>query len=149
MAITVPNEYSYVLVAVTSTFFVNTFHGLLTSRHRKASGVAYPAPYATAEEAAKNPKAYKFNCAQRAHANFTENLVPAVGAMLIAGLRHPVAAAGMGITWSIARVIYALGYTSNAGPKGREVGAILGSLTDLALKLTAAYTAVTLAMEQF
>jgi len=62
------NEYfvdclsSYVLAAATSTFFINTYHSLLTSKFRKASGVAYPAAYASNEVAEKDPKAFAFNC---------------------------------------------------------------------------------------
>lgn len=53
---------SFVLAAVTSTFFVNTLHMLRTSKFRKASGVKYPAAYATDEQAQKNPAAATFNC---------------------------------------------------------------------------------------
>ena len=61
-----------------------------------------------------------FSSAQRAHANFSENLVPVVGELLIAGLRHPVLAAGLGATWSVGRVLYAYGYV-NSGPEGRRL----------------------------
>ena len=58
------------------------------------------------------------SAAQRAHANFTENLLPALGALLISGLRFPTVAAGLGAGWAVSRVVYAAGYTSS-GPKGR------------------------------
>ena len=61
-AITLPNDYQYVLLAATSTFFVNSFHGLLTGRKRKAAAIKYPTTYATTEQADKDPKAYAFNC---------------------------------------------------------------------------------------
>ncbi|KAK4156317.1 hypothetical protein C8A00DRAFT_12719 [Chaetomidium leptoderma] len=141
MTVTLPNEYGLVIAAATSTFFVNTLHGLLTSRHRKAAGVKYPITYATAEQADKDPKVYKFNCAQRAHANFTENLTPFLGALLVSGLKYPVYAAGLGAVWAVSRVVFALGYTSN-GPQGRLLGAAGGSLSDIVLKLTAAYVSL-------
>lgn len=56
--------------------------------------------------------------AQRAHANFTENLTPFLGELLISGLRYPTFAASLGGLWVFARVIYAIGYTSK-GPSGR------------------------------
>jgi glutathione S-transferase len=62
MAITIPQEYSYVLLAATSTLFVNAYHQLLTSSKRKASGIKYPTTYASQEVADKDPKAYQFNC---------------------------------------------------------------------------------------
>jgi len=58
--------------------------------------------------------------AQRAHANFTENLTPFLGSLLIAGLRFPTYAAGLGALWSFARTGYAYGYTKG-GPAGREM----------------------------
>ena len=62
------------------------------------------------------------NCAQaqRAHANFTESLVPTLGSMLVTGLRYPLVAASLGGVWSASRIIYAYGYTSGAGPSGRS-----------------------------
>lgn len=54
--------YSYVLLVAASTFFINTTHVLLTSKFRKASGLKYPVPYASNEQAQKDTKAYMFNC---------------------------------------------------------------------------------------
>lgn len=47
---------------------------VLSSKARKESGLAYPIAYAEAQVAAKDPKAFAFNCAQRAQTNFTENV---------------------------------------------------------------------------
>lgn len=84
-----------------------------------SQGITYPNTYATPEQAAKDPAAYQLNCAQRAHANFTENLTPWMTLLLIAGLRFPVPAAGLGLSWLVSRVVYTVGYTSSRGPKGR------------------------------
>lgn len=91
-----------------------------TSKQPTHQGISYPNTYATAEQAAKDPAAYQLNCAQRAHANFTENLTPWMTLLLVAGLRFPVAAAGLGATWLASRVVYTVGYTSSKGPKGRQ-----------------------------
>ncbi|KAJ3499135.1 hypothetical protein NLG97_g559 [Lecanicillium saksenae] len=136
----IPDQYSYVLAVATSTFFLNTVHMMRTAKFRKLAKVAYPASYASEEEAAKNPTAAKFNCAQRAHANYTENLAPFLGALFIAGIQHPVAAATLGGVWSVSRFLYLLGYTSDAGPKGRIAGFMGSALSDLALKGVAAFT---------
>ncbi|KAL2119446.1 hypothetical protein VTJ04DRAFT_6407 [Mycothermus thermophilus] len=144
-AIYVPEQYGLVLAAATSTFFINTLHFFLTGRARKAAKIAYPRSYASEEEAAKDPKAYAFNCAQRAHANFTENLTPFLGSLLIAGLKYPVFSASLGAVWSVARTVYALGYTSK-GPEGRTFGAGISILTDFVLKFTAGYAALGLAL---
>lgn len=47
-----------------ASFFVNLYHFALTGKARKASGLKYPIPYATVEQAAKDPAAHKFNCCQ-------------------------------------------------------------------------------------
>ncbi|KAH8909048.1 MAPEG family protein [Coniochaeta sp. PMI_546] len=137
--ITLPAEYGYVLLAATSSYFVNFYHIILTSKARKASGIKYPAAYATNEVAEKDPKAFAFNCTQRAHANFTENLTPFVVSLLVAGLRFPVVAAGMGAAWSVSRMLYAYGYAGQ-GPKGREAGAITSRLLDIGLAGMAVFT---------
>ncbi|UNI24464.1 Glutathione transferase [Purpureocillium takamizusanense] len=141
-----PDQYGLVLAAATATFFINTLHFTRTSKFRKASGIKYPNAYASAEQADKDPNAYRFNCAQRAHANFTENHVSFLGALLVAGLRYPFPAAVLGAGWGLSRVLYLLGYTSSAGPKGREIGAVGSFLCDALLKLTAAYTSAMLVM---
>ncbi|KAK4103838.1 membrane-associated proteins in eicosanoid and glutathione metabolism [Parathielavia hyrcaniae] len=143
--ITIPNEYGYVLLAASSTAFVNVLHMILTSARRKAAAVKYPIAYVSAEQADKDPKAYAFNCAQRAHANFTENLTPFLTALLISGLRYPVYAGALGGAWVFGRVLFALGYTSK-GPQGRLVGGYLASLSNLGLILGAGYTALGLAL---
>ncbi|KAK0619316.1 hypothetical protein B0T14DRAFT_205627 [Immersiella caudata] len=147
MTITLPAEYGAVLLAATSTFFVNVYHSGLTSKKRKAAGIAYPTAYASTELADKDPKAHAFNCAQRAHNNFTESLTPFLGALLITGLRFPVAAAYAGGLWSLGRAWYAHGYVSN-GPKGRMVGSLIATLVDIGLKLAAAYTSVMFVLEK-
>lgn len=93
---------------------------VLTSKARKASGLKYPIAYASNELAEKDNAAYQFNCAQRAHANFTENQTSFLGALLISGLRFPVASAALGAGWALSRVLYAFGYTSGKGPAGRR-----------------------------
>lgn len=147
MTLQVPDEYGYVLLVAASTFFINTTHVLLTSKFRKASGLVYPVPYASNEAAEKDRKAYMFNCAQRAHANFTENQPSFLGALLISGLRFPVASAAVGAGWALSRLIYAFGYTSAAGPAGRLRGSIGSFLTDTALKFMALYTSVAMIMD--
>ncbi|KAJ1329196.1 MAPEG family protein [Microdochium nivale] len=133
LSLQLPAEYGYVLVAATSSIFVNLLHFVLTAGARKRSGIDYPNAYATPEQAAKNPAAYAFNCAQRAHANYTESITPFMGALLISGLSYPTYAAGLGITWTTGRVLYAIGYTSSAGPKGRVVGSAVSSLALIGL----------------
>ncbi|KAI0425202.1 hypothetical protein F5Y09DRAFT_111119 [Xylaria sp. FL1042] len=135
----VPKEYGYVLAVAASSMFINSTHKTLSSMARKASGIPYPISYATKEETEKNPKAYKFNLAQRAHANFTENYTSFITALLIAGLRYPNQATYAGAAWVLGRFAYALGYTS-FGPSGRLLGYGVSQLGKFALSIMAVLT---------
>ncbi|KAI2602414.1 membrane-associated proteins in eicosanoid and glutathione metabolism [Hypoxylon sp. NC1633] len=139
----VPSEYGYVLAVAASSLFINTLHFVLSATTRKASGLAYPVPYASQEQAAKDPKAFTFNCAQRAHGNYTENLAPFLGALLISGLYFPTASAALGAVWVFGRIWYAVGYTSY-GPQGRLKGFGLAVVSDSALKIMAVIAGVKL-----
>ncbi|KAI0124424.1 MAPEG family protein [Xylariales sp. AK1849] len=141
-----PSEYGYVLTVASVSFFVNSYHFYLTARARHGSGLKYPIPYATAEQAEKDPKAYKFNCAQRAHGNFVENYTPFLGALLISGLRFPVVSVACGTAWVLGRIWYAAGYVSQ-GPAGRRKGFLISTLSDFALKLMAVGTGVQMVLE--
>jgi glutathione S-transferase len=97
---------------------------------RKAAKIPYPFEYASYEQVqtaapASQKAMLAFNSAQRAHQNFNENHPTALGALLVAGLKYPVAAAVLGAVWSVNRVVYALGYTNGSeGGKGRYYGAL-------------------------
>ncbi|KAK5627262.1 hypothetical protein RRF57_002977 [Xylaria bambusicola] len=106
---------------------------------RKASGVPYPNAYATKEEIEKNPKALKFNLAQRAHANFTENYGPFITALLIAGVGYPSQATWAGSAWVLGRLVYAFGYI-NLGPPGRLYGYVISQMGKMALTTMAVLT---------
>lgn len=83
---------------------------------RKVAKVPYPNTYATHEEAQKDLAKYRFNCAQRAHANYIENLTVVLPLMIVAGIQYPVTTAALGGIWSVGRVFFALGY--KAGKQG-------------------------------
>ena len=115
-------EYGYVLAVGVSAALVNLWHGFNVGAFRKAAKVDYPAPYASNEEASKNSAAKQFNCAQRAHANFLENLPTFLILLGTAGLRYPVYSAVSGVVFLAGRVVYAQGY-STGEPKNRQKGA--------------------------
>ncbi|KAI1750064.1 membrane-associated proteins in eicosanoid and glutathione metabolism [Xylaria castorea] len=139
LTLELPKEYGYVIAVATSTIFVNTYHKLNSSAARKASGLKYPITYATQEQADKDPKAYKFNLAQRAHANFGENLTPFLTGLLVAGLRYPTQAAWAGAAWVVGRFAYGYAYT-NFGPSGRLPGYVLSQLGKIAITTMAVLT---------
>jgi glutathione S-transferase len=133
-------------LAATSTFLVNTAHSINTGAQRRAAKVAYPAAYAPSSRT--DDAANKFNCAQRAHANFTENQPTMLTALLISGLRFPIAAAVMGLGWSLGRYLYMTGYTrGDNGGKGRYQG-VFYQLFHYGLILMSMYNGVMMVMEK-
>lgn len=125
---------------------MNIVHSLNTGRRRKAAKVAYPACYAPSSRT--DAEANRFNCAQRAHANYIENQPTTVAALLIAGLAFPLTAAGMGFGWTVGRYFYMTGYTrGDEGGKGRYQGAFY-NLFQAGLILLAGYNGYTMVMQQ-
>ena len=94
-------------------------HGAVVTSLRKPSKVTYPNCYATAEQAKSSKEAYKFNCAQRAHANYLENAPFTALSMLAAGLTYPLVTAGLGLGWVAGRVLYLRGYVYSEKENGR------------------------------
>ncbi|OQO10945.1 hypothetical protein B0A48_05200 [Cryoendolithus antarcticus] len=124
LALTLPVEYGYVLLTATFTLFSSSWHGVRVGGFRKAAKIPYPQAYAESNDMKaasgdEKKKMYLFNCAQRAHGNFLENMPAFTIAMLIAGLRFPVTAAIMGLGWNVSRIFYAVGYTSPNHDKGQ------------------------------
>ncbi|KAL8342462.1 hypothetical protein RB598_004053 [Gaeumannomyces tritici] len=139
VSLNLPAEYGYVLMVASSSFLLSFIHGLFTVSARKKSGLAYPVSYADKALADKDPNAYAFNCAQRAHANFTENHTSFLGALLISGLRTPLASASLGAAWVFSRLLYAKMYSAG-GPKARTTGILGHYLTAYPLIVMAGYT---------
>ncbi|RYP55214.1 hypothetical protein DL769_010225 [Monosporascus sp. CRB-8-3] len=144
LTLELPAEYGYTIAVAATSLLLNTYHGYLTSRARRASGIPYPNSYATAEQAEKDPKAMVFNCTQRAHANYTENLTPFLGSLLISSLVFPRAGAALGGIWVLGRIWYAVGYTGSKGPKGRLPGYLMSTLSALSLSAMSIFTSVKL-----
>ncbi|RYP13997.1 hypothetical protein DL767_010467 [Monosporascus sp. MG133] len=142
MTLDLPAEYGYTITIAATSLLIHTYHAILTARARRASGIPYPNSYATAEQAAKDPKAMAFNCAQRAHANYTENLTPFLGSLLISSLVFPRAGAALGGIWVLGRTLYAAGYTGSKGPNGRLPGFYMSSLSWMALSAMAVFASV-------
>ncbi|RQM06098.1 hypothetical protein DH86_00002394, partial [Scytalidium sp. 3C] len=65
-----------------------------------------PYPHTHADASRTDIEAIRFNCAQRAHMNFIENQPSFLGALLLAGLKFPVASAALGFLWSAGRYMY-------------------------------------------
>lgn len=127
---------------------MNQYQGFLVGSERRRANVAYPAAYASNKEAETDIAKYRFNCAQRAHQNYLENLPTMIVTAAIGGLTYPVASAALGALWLAGRVVYAKGYiasTIEQKGSGRYKGVwyILGQLGLLG---TAGYTVYSMVM---
>ncbi|KAI5799134.1 hypothetical protein DFH27DRAFT_501113 [Peziza echinospora] len=142
-AIVVPREYGLVLATFGATSLISYWHGFVVGTARKAAKVGYPNTYATHEEAEADPAKYAFNCAQRGHANYLENLPIFVPALLLSGLKYPLTSTALGVTWIVGRGIFMIGYKNSkkgSDGKGRYKG-FAAPLAQIALTLMSLYTA--------
>lgn len=120
VAITIPENYGAVIgVALGAIPVLSFIHGAIVSGLRKEAKVPYPHTYATVEQCKSNPKAEQFNCAQRAHANFLENASQTMLFTLVAGLKYPQLATGLGTLWFVTRSLYLYGYVYSGKPQGK------------------------------
>ncbi|ODQ68443.1 membrane-associated proteins in eicosanoid and glutathione metabolism [Nadsonia fulvescens var. elongata DSM 6958] len=138
--IAVPTDYRYVLAGVATIPLVGLFHSITVGSARKKSKVELPKLFASEAEAAADPLKHRFNCAQKSHMNFTENVPSVIVATLISGLQYPRLAAGLVTVWSLFRVVYHLSY-STGNPSKRTRGG-LATIAQLVLSLVAFVSAV-------
>ena len=85
----------------------------------------YPNSYASAEQVKNSKDAYKFNCAQRAHANLLENLPQTIAMLLFAAVFYPRATPALGLGWVVSRILFLYGYVKSDKPNGS--GRMIGS----------------------
>jgi glutathione S-transferase len=115
---------SYCIAVAASTLILSTWHGLRVGAARRPAKVPYPNAYASAEsiEAADTQELktakYLLNCAQRAHANYLENLPGALVGILVGGLSYPRFAAAAGLGWAVSRILFMYGYSRVDKPNG-------------------------------
>jgi glutathione S-transferase len=133
-------SYGYVLVSVALTGLANVWMALKVVSARKEFNIAYPAMYAEGNSESAN----KFNCVQRGHQNSLETLPMLLALECTLGMQHPITAAIFGAVWTVARVLYMLGY-STGDPKKRGFGGIMSSLTLLGLIFTSLVVGVRMA----
>jgi len=149
MSLTIPQDYGYVLVALSAVPILNFYQSFQVGRLRGKAGVPYPNAYATHAEAEASPEKYRFNCAVRAHSNLLENLPNYVISTAIAGLKYPKVVAGLGAVWTLGRVLFARGYiySDKKNGAGRYNG-IFYALAQLGLMGMALFTGYSAVMEQ-
>ncbi len=129
---TISDDYGWVILVALSSWFLNLFQFFFIGRARKKDKVFPPITFAEGKD--------RFNGAFRAHQNTLEMLPFFLVALLLAGLRHTVESAGVGLGWIAARILYSVAYYSGHN-KGRMGGFFLTMLIQLTLTCLAISTA--------
>jgi len=127
-----PAEYGYVILTGVAAIFMVVWKGMLVGKARKLYKVPYPDMYS------KDSKV--FNCTQRAHQNTLENLPQFFFLLMLGGWSNPRLSAAAGLLWILARIVYALGY-STGDPAARMRG-MFGYIGILTLLGTSVHTAL-------
>ncbi len=126
-------EYGWVMLTCIGLHCQVAYHGYAVGKARAKFGVKYPDMGNGRRSAHLTDKAWEeFNCVMRVHQNYLESLTQVTTNLLLAGLKHPIQSALLGMGYIVSRMIYANGYVDN-GPRGRLVGAYLGFLFRLGL----------------
>ncbi|KAF8914803.1 hypothetical protein CPB85DRAFT_1251966 [Mucidula mucida] len=124
MAITlvVSDEYKWVALALFSTQIMLAAQSIVVGRKRKLAKIKYPQLYAEKAEAEASRDAYVFNCAQRAHQNTLEFMMPVVTATILTSVHYPIAAAvGCGM-FVVGRGFYTRGYLADPDSRVKSGG---------------------------
>lgn len=72
-----------------------------------------------------------FNKAQRTHYSMVEVSGPVCASMVATGIYYPRTVALLGLSFTVGRIVYAIGYMSN--PKNRGLGAVIADLSFLGI----------------
>lgn len=134
--ITLAPEYGYCVAAFFATMLCNFFKVVTVVRARKEYDVQYPNLYAPAGHKYKK----EFDCAQRQHQQFLENVFLVTACMFINGLYYPTLAACFHMLFVIGHVVYTIGYNTG-NPKNRMAGGLIGHLGDMPQMILTGYVA--------
>ncbi|KAI5453449.1 hypothetical protein NCC49_005926 [Naganishia albida] len=140
-SLVLPSNYAYVALAAAGTLWLNIFQVMTVSKARKAAGLKYPIYMAENSVAEKDPKAYRFNCTQRAHANTLEFAPTFLFGLLYSGLYYPRAAATLGAFWLVGRFLYTVGYATGQPEKRNTSGGVIHNIGYIGLMLLSTYVA--------
>ncbi len=129
---TVDKNFGWVILIVILTWFLNFFQMLMIIFRRLMDKVSPPIMYVEDKP--------KFNGAQRAHQHTLEQVPFFLAVLLLAGIRHPAEATGLGGAWLLSRLLYSAGYYTGV-PKYRFPGLALTLTVQMILVGFAASTA--------
>lgn len=128
-------DFRYVLVASALLPAIGFAHSINTGIWRGRSKTKFPLLFAD-ESVKVDPKIdqakTRFNCAQKAHLQFTENVNLTLVSGWIAGLAYPRLSAGLIGVWAVSRTLYMLAYSTGV-PARREAPNLFNILSQLVL----------------
>lgn len=144
LPITLNGDFRYVLAASALLPAVGFFHSLNTLYWRIKSKTNFPLLFA--DESVKvdykiDVAKKRFNCAQKAHLQFTENVNLTLVAGWITGVCYPREAAGLITVWAVSRFFYMLAY-STGEPKRRFPPNFFNLASQIALIVSAIVTSI-------
>jgi len=140
--LTIPDNYGWVALAATSTFFLSAYQMENVGSARKAAGIKYPQLYAEKAETISSPAALKFNCAQRAHQNTLESLPLVLFTTLLSGAYYPLTAASLCGVWVAGRIGYTIGYSTGVPAKRNSYGGHVAMLAAIGLGIASTVMSV-------
>ncbi|KAJ7964389.1 Microsomal glutathione S-transferase 3 [Quillaja saponaria] len=114
-----PKEYGYVALVLVLYCFINFWMAGQVGRARKRYNVPYPTLYAAESD---NKDAKLFNCIQRGHQNSLELMPIYFMLMVLGGLKHPCASAGLGALYVFTRFYYFKGYATGDPQNRLKIG---------------------------
>lgn len=91
----------------------------------------------------------EFNNHQRAHYNMIESSGPTLAMVLASGLYSPRVASALGVAYAVGMLLFSRGYKSKKGADGRIVGALMRSISNIALAGVCFYKAAIFARAKF
>jgi len=118
VSIQLDKDHGYIFLVVAGSVLLNLWQMMKVGGARKKFNVMYPKMYSDDEH---------FNCYQRAHQNYLENLPLFLALLFLSSLYMPKYAAMCGALWLVARAIYSLGYYTG-NPKNRIYGFLISKL---------------------
>ncbi|KAG2546502.1 microsomal glutathione S-transferase 3-like [Panicum virgatum] len=125
-SIELTREYGYVVLVLVAYSFLNLWMGIQVGKARRKYKVPYPTMYAVESE---NKDAKLFNCIQRGHQNSLEVMPLFFAILLLGGLRHPAAAAGLGALY----IFYFTGYATGVPRNRMRIGVRLSIVAGVGL----------------
>eukprot|EP00834_Sanchytrium_tribonematis_P005125 NODE_290_length_10614_cov_1.553590.p9 type:complete len:166 gc:universal NODE_290_length_10614_cov_1.553590:6950-6453(-) len=137
--------YGYCVATASTLAFHCYSQGFYISKLRREFGLNYPdVGSGRYSDKLTDEQWVKFNCYQRAHHNYLEQIPMTLVWLLVGGIKYPEIATGLGLSVFVGRQLYVSGYRKK-GPQGRKLGGYVSSASMLGLFVTSIVSALKIA----